>query len=113
VPAQVPTDNESELVLCNWQSRQPIVAVMAPNKPDIRSVWRRQSGVVVNAAISGFEFHDGVVRLRRSGGHKAERQRPDSKHNSLHYQPLCFALQDQPQFYEVFPTTCYLHGMPG
>jgi hypothetical protein len=42
VPAQVPTDDESELVLCDWQSRQAIVAVMAPNKPDIRSVRRRQ-----------------------------------------------------------------------
>ena len=88
VPAQVPSDDEPELVLGDRQGRQAVVAVVAPHKPDERSVRRCPSGVVINAAISAIELHDGVVRMRRSGGHKAERQRADCKHKSLHYKPL-------------------------
>src|SRR6185437_4916780 len=92
VPAKVPSGDEPELVLCDWQGRQAVVAVVAPHKPDERSVRRCPSGVVINAAISAFELNDGVVRMRRSGGHKAEGQRADCKHKSLHYQPpLCCA----------------------
>src|SRR6516165_1789164 len=51
VPAQVPSDDESQLVLGNRQGRQAVVAVVTPHKPDERSVWRRPSGVVINAAV--------------------------------------------------------------
>src|SRR5580700_4432279 len=111
VPAQVPSDDESELVLGDRQGRQAVVAVVAPHKPDERSVRRCPSGVVINAAISTFELHDGVVRMRRSGGHKAERQRADCKHKSLHYQPLllrfCLTAQRAAALLRGFPRKLY------
>ena len=49
VPAQVPSDDEPELVLGDRQGRQAVVAVVSPHKPDERSVRRRHNGVVPNA----------------------------------------------------------------
>jgi hypothetical protein len=117
VPAQVPSGDEPELVLCDWQGRQAVVAVVAPHKPDERSVRRSHGGVGPNAAISAFELHDGVVRMRRSGGRKAERQRADCKHKSLHYQPpLLRILPCRPEislnFYGVFHGGTTAHGTP-
>src|SRR6478672_11679378 len=96
------SNDESELVLGDRQSRQAVVTVVAPHKPDERSVRRRPSGVVINAAISAFELHDGVVRMRRGGGHKTERQRANCKDKSLHLpNPFCcaFCPRETEQFY--------------
>src|SRR5262245_55221445 len=84
VPAQVPSDDESQLVLGNRQGRQAVIAVVAPHKPDERSVRRRQSGVVINAAVPAVELHDGVVCVCWSGSREAERQRANCKEDFLH-----------------------------
>ena len=71
--------------------------MVAPSKPDERSVRRGPSGVVINAAVPAIELHDGVVRVRRSGGREAERQYADYKHKSFHDQPLVVPLPCRPQ----------------
>ena len=45
MPAQVSSDDVVQLVLGDGQGRQAVVAVVAPHKPDERSVWRRHERV--------------------------------------------------------------------
>jgi hypothetical protein len=84
VPAQVPSDNNIQLVLSDWQARQTVIAVVAPSKPDERSVRRWPSGVVINAAVPAIELHDREVCARWSGSHKAERQCTNCEEDFLH-----------------------------
>jgi hypothetical protein len=84
VPAQMPSDDEVQFVLGDGQVRQAVVAVVTPYKPDERSVWRRHSGVVPNAAIAAVELYDGEVCVCRSGSREAERQRADCEEEFLH-----------------------------
>ena len=83
MPAQMSSDDEVQFVLGDGQGRQVIVAVVTPYKPDERSVWRRHDRVSPNAAISAVELHDGVVRMRRSGGHETERQCANCNHSRI------------------------------
>jgi hypothetical protein len=84
VPAQVPSDNNIQLVLSDWQARQTVIAVVAPSKPDERSVRRWPSGVVINTAVPAIELHDREVCARWSGSHKAERQCTNCEEDFLH-----------------------------
>src|SRR6476469_7962739 len=98
VPAQVSSDNKVQLVLSDWQGRQAVIAVVAPSKPDERSVRRGPSGVVINAAVPAIELHDGEVCACWSGGRKAERQRTNCEENFLHSpKPSLLPLMSSPR----------------
>jgi len=84
VPAQVPSDDVCQLVLGDRQGRQAVVAVVAPHKPDERSVRRRHSRVVPNAAVPAVELRDGEVCVCWSDSREAERQRADCEEEFLH-----------------------------
>ena len=71
VIATMPSDGLMQLVLGDAQSREPIIPVVVPVPPKEVTIRRRYSGVVPNTAIAGLELHDGVIRMRRSGGRKA------------------------------------------
>ena len=79
MPAQVPSDDQCQLVLGDRQGRQAVVAVVTPYKPDERSIRWGYDRVSPNAAISAVELHDGVVRVCWRGCREEERQRADSK----------------------------------
>ena len=98
VPAQVSSDNKVQLVLSDWEGRQAVIAVVSPLKPDERSVRRGPSGVVINAAVSAIELHDGKVRACWNGGRKAKRQRTNCEEDFLHSpKPLCCTLLPSPR----------------
>jgi hypothetical protein len=84
VPAQMPRDDEVQFVLGDGQGRQAVVAVVTPHKPDKRSVWRRHSGLVPNAAIAALELDDSKVCACWSGSREGERQRADCEEEFLH-----------------------------
>jgi len=84
VPAEVPSDDKAQLVLSDRQGRQVVVAVVAPQKPDERSVRRRYSGVVPNAAVPAIELHDGEVCVCWSGSREAKHQYADCEEEFLH-----------------------------
>jgi hypothetical protein len=67
--------------------------MVAPSKPDERSVRRGPSGVVINAAVPAIELRDGEVCACWSGSRKAERQRTNCEEDFLHSpKPLCCSL---------------------